>query len=445
MSTNSRFNKLILDLSSGRDILQSLAFERLMNDLWSAKPLNPSRSVFLCNDLACIDVLIESIGGLTPALQNKIAWLLGALVDAESGTLELDKRRKIRAGIPEYLSIVENILRSDHSVGDAKEIHGFIFLLGHFPEDASLIGGRLSDYLGQDAYQATNLGLVFSLLEDHPVRSQFLLAYQGAMACNQVCDARTSVFKDVLACPECRGKLDYSADIICCQKCQSSYEWCSDTPNLIPKDCVDPEEYPESLVKIYGAETRPRFVRVMGQDWLSLITHDREQGYLNQFLRPVDGPILDLACGIGNSTQLLIDIFGRARVIAVDYSTAMIQHCERNIKGSTLARGSSSALPIANESLGAVNCSDALQALPDPQQAILEVARCMRPGASFTGFTFLEASWPYSYFQHRLHFAKRHLFTLDGIRGFLESSKLEIVDLMVIEQAIFFTAKKPLK
>lgn len=302
MSTNSIFNELILDLSSGRGILQSLAFERLMNDLWSANPLNPRGGVFLPNDLACIDGLIELIGGLTPVFQNKIAWLLGALVDAESGPLELDKRRKIRAGIPKYLSIAENILRANHSARDANEIPGFIFLLGHFPEDASLIGGRLSDYLGRDAYQASNLGLVFSLLDNHPLRSQFLLAYQGAMACNQVCDARTSVFQNVLACPECHGKLDYSADIIRCQKCQSNYEWCSDTPNLIPKDCVDPEEYPESLVKIYGTETRPRFVRVMAQDWASLITHDKERGYLNQFLRPVDGPILDLACGIGNST-----------------------------------------------------------------------------------------------------------------------------------------------
>jgi ubiquinone/menaquinone biosynthesis C-methylase UbiE len=123
----------------------------------------------------------------------------------------------------------------------------------------------------------------------------------------------------------------------------------------------------------------------------------------------------------------------------------MIQYCERNINGSTLVRGSSSALPIASDSLGAVNCSDALQALPDPQQAILEIARCMRPGASFTGFTFLEASWPYSYFQHRLHYAKRHLFTLDELKRFLEIGKLKIVDIMVIERAIFFTAKKPLK
>jgi len=416
-----------------------------MNELWGTNSLNPNVSVFLSNDLVCIDELIESIGDFTPELQNKIAWLLGVLVEAESGVLAADKRQKIQAGIPKYLSIAENILEYDHPVGEIKDIHGFIFLLGHFPEDASLIGGRLSDYLGQDTYQATNLGLVFSLLEDHPVRSQFLLAYQGAMACNEVYDARISVFKNVLACPECYGPLDYSVEAICCQKCQANYDWCSDTPNLIPKDCVDPEQYPESLVKIYETETRPRFVRVMGQDWSALITKDEERGYLSQFLRPVDGPILDLACGIGNSTQLLIDSFGRSRVIAIDYSVAMIQYCERNINGSTLVRGSSSALPIASDSLGAVNCSDALQALPDPQQAILEIARCMRPGASFTGFTFLEALWPYSYFQHRLHYAKRHLFTLDEIKRFLEIGKLKIVDLMVIERAIFFTAKKPLK
>jgi ubiquinone/menaquinone biosynthesis C-methylase UbiE len=122
----------------------------------------------------------------------------------------------------------------------------------------------------------------------------------------------------------------------------------------------------------------------------------------------------------------------------------MLRQFEQSIKGATVVRGSSSALPITSNSLGGVNCSDALQALPDPQQAFLEIARCMRPGAVFTGFTFLEASWPYSYFQHRLHYAKRRLFTVKEITDFLVNSNLEMVDFTVIERVIFFTAKKPL-
>jgi hypothetical protein len=114
MSRNNRIKKFISDLKSSRDILQSLAFERLMNELWGTNSLNPGVGVFLSNDLVCIDELIESIGDFSPELQNKIAWLLGALVEAESGVLAADKRQKIKAGIPKYLSIAENILKYDH-------------------------------------------------------------------------------------------------------------------------------------------------------------------------------------------------------------------------------------------------------------------------------------------------------------------------------------------
>jgi ubiquinone/menaquinone biosynthesis C-methylase UbiE/uncharacterized protein YbaR (Trm112 family) len=443
MSKENTLNTFISDLSSSREILQSLAFERLTNQLWAIDRVSSDKGVFLPKDLIFIDDLLSLIEQTSPCLQNKIGWLLGVLLEAEGDILENDLRKKIKAGIPKYLGIIDNILKLNKTGAEICHVDGLIYLLGHFSEDASLIGERLSDYLGEDVYQSTNLGLVFSLLEKHPDRSRFLLAHQGAKACNQAFDGRLSIYKNVLACPECHGALDYFTDSVCCRNCQANYLWCSDSPNLVLGGCVDPEEYPESLVKIYEAESRPRFVRVMGQDWSSLITIDRERWYLNQFLRPVDGPILDLACGVGNSTKLLINGFGGSRVIAIDYSAAMVQYCEGNIKGSTVVRGSSSALPIASESLGAVNCSDALQALPDPQQAINEIARCMLPGAHFTGFTFLEASLPYSYFQHRLHYAKRHLFTLDGVSEFLDKGGLEVVDITVIERAIFFTGKKP--
>jgi ubiquinone/menaquinone biosynthesis C-methylase UbiE/uncharacterized protein YbaR (Trm112 family) len=438
------FRGSIAALQTNVEILQALAFDRLMNQLWSADNLKSDIGIFLQNDLDCIDDLIKLLGDSPPKLQNMIAWLLGVLFEADSASDESERRLIIKAGIPKYLGIAENILKDKNSEGESKDIYGLMFLLGHFPEDAALIEERLSNYLGQDEYQATSLGLAFSLIENHPVRSKFLLAYQGAQACNLAYDARIPIFKNVLACPECHETLDYSKDLIHCQACHSNYQWQLNVPNLILNSCMDPEEYPESLVKIYETESRPRFVHAMGQDWMSLITRERERGYITQFLHPINGPILDLACGVGNSTQYLIDGFGSSRIIAVDYSHAMLQQFEQSIKGTTVVRGSSSALPIASNSLGGVNCSDALQALPDAQQAFLEITRCMRPGAVFTGFTFLEASWPYSYFQHRLHYAKRRLFTVDEIKDFLVNSHLEMVDFTVIEQVIFFTAKKPL-
>ena len=120
---------------------------------------------------------------------------------------------------------------------------------------------------------------------------------------------------------------------------------------------MNPEEYPESLVRIYENQSRPRFVRVMGRDWTQVLTKQREEEYLAQFTHPVDGPILDLACGVGNSTQLLLKRFGSSQVIAMDYSSAMIEYCSNQLSGISVIRGTSSGLPFVNGSLGAVNCS----------------------------------------------------------------------------------------
>lgn len=443
MSIKNLPNTLLTDLRSNSEILQTLAFERLMNHVWSFDSFNSSEGRLLLNNSSCIDELIELMSESSPDLQNKIAWLFGVLMEAKAGDSEGEVKLKIKAGISKYLIMIQKIWKSNNSCEDIKVIDGLIFLLGHFPEGASLISEFLSDCLGQDVYMSTNLDLIFSFSKNHQVRSQFLLAHQGAKACNQSFDTKLLIYKNVLACPECFGALNYSLDYIQCHACRSKYQWFFDMPNLIPKNCDEPEEYPESLVKIYETESRPRFIRVMGRDWSSLITKDREREYLNQFMHPVDGPILDVACGVGNSTLLLTEKFGKSRVIAIDYSAAMLQSCKKNIKGATVVRGSASALPISNNSLGAVNCSDALQALRDPQQAISELARCMLPGASLTGFTFLEAPWPYSYFQRRLHYAKRLLFSVEQIAEFLINSNLQIVDLTVIERAIFFTARKP--
>ena len=161
-----------------------------------------------------------------------------------------------------------------------------------------------------------------------------------------------------------------------------------------------------------------------------------------QWLSPVDGEILDLACGVGNSTDLLVERFGSSRIIALDYSEAMLEHCQGRLPQIVVVHGSATQLPLASNSLGAVNCSDALQALPDPKAAILEIARCMRPGATFTAFTFLEARWPYAYFQKKLHYAKRHLFNQSQISDWLVEAKLTLMNMQVVGQAIFFSAKK---
>jgi ubiquinone/menaquinone biosynthesis C-methylase UbiE len=67
-----------------------------------------------------------------------------------------------------------------------------------------------------------------------------------------------------------------------------------------------------------------------------------------------------------------------------------------------LVRASALALPFGDRSLAAVNCWNALQVLPAPDQVIAEVGRCLRPGGSLTVFTFRPSPSPIqACFAHR--------------------------------------------
>lgn len=434
-------NELLVALEGDNEFLRNIAFDQLLKQAWAAggPKANSGRYLLLNYDL--IDDLLGRFQKFPPDLQNKVAWFFGVLLEVDNDPKsEIQKILTDHIGL--FLEAVKNIITLNEQNKELQLIDGFLFLFGHFPKAATLIEQEFLHKIDSGLPNANNLSLIFLFAENYPERSRFLLNYLGANACSQATDSRVQIFNEVLACPECQSSLNYSEECIECAKCKAHFNWGQNIPQLVPRGCNDPEEYPEELVKIYEAETRPRFIRVMGHDWASLITAKRERDYISDFLHPVDGPILDLACGVGNLTQTLVDLFGEERVIGLDFSNAMLHFYRNRYKRSIAVRGSSSVLPIANASLGGVNCSDAIQALPDPSLAFNEIARCMLPGATFTGFTFLEAAWPYNYFQHRLHQNERRLFTVDQIKSFLTKSQLETIDITVVEKAIFFAARK---
>jgi ubiquinone/menaquinone biosynthesis C-methylase UbiE/uncharacterized protein YbaR (Trm112 family) len=327
---------------------------------------------------------------------------------------------------------------------DSRQAHttGLLFLLSQFPGDATNIAQRVQTALGEESVAAQSFSAIFRYADTRPERSRFLQTYLGAQACAQACDRGAEHYRTTFACPACRGRLDWREEHITCTHCGAKYSWYADIPNLVTADCNDPEEYPEALVEIYESQSRPRFVQVMAADWSSTVTPQREEEYLSRFLHPVDGPVVDLACGAGGWTRRVAQCVGPERVIALDYSLPMLKACRQSVPGVTLVRGSASALPFADASLGGLNCSDAIQALPDAAAAFAEVSRCLRPGAPFTAFTFRKAKGTYTYFQTRLTSAPRQLFCDEQIHRLANTVGMDIVDMGGSGYAMFFTAKK---
>jgi ArsR family transcriptional regulator len=89
----------------------------------------------------------------------------------------------------------------------------------------------------------------------------------------------------------------------------------------------------------------------------------------------------DLGCGTGQTSAALAPFV--ARVVAVDESAAMLQAARKRLHGIEnidLRRGELEALPIDDGRLDAATLMLVLHYLPEPQRAIAEVSRVLKPG-----------------------------------------------------------------
>jgi ArsR family transcriptional regulator len=89
----------------------------------------------------------------------------------------------------------------------------------------------------------------------------------------------------------------------------------------------------------------------------------------------------DLGCGAGQVSRLFAPFV--ARVIAVDASAQMLQAARRrlhDVGNVELRRGDLEDLPIDSGTLDAAAMMLVLHHLPDPERALAEAARALRPG-----------------------------------------------------------------
>ena len=109
-----------------------------------------------------------------------------------------------------------------------------------------------------------------------------------------------------------------------------------------------------------------------------------------EMLRLRDGQVvLDLACGPGSNLPRLERRIGAGgSVVAFDYSDEMLHrvreaalpHGWTNV---ATVQGDAARLSLEEGSIDAALCTLGLSAMPDPQAAIREVHRCLKPGGRF--------------------------------------------------------------
>jgi ubiquinone/menaquinone biosynthesis C-methylase UbiE len=94
-----------------------------------------------------------------------------------------------------------------------------------------------------------------------------------------------------------------------------------------------------------------------------------------------DWVVGDLGCGTGQVSAALAPFV--ARVIAVDASAAMLQAAKKRLHGCgnvELRRGELESLPIDDARIDCATLMLVLHHVPEPEKALAEVARVLRPG-----------------------------------------------------------------
>ena len=130
--------------------------------------------------------------------------------------------------------------------------------------------------------------------------------------------------------------------------------------------------------------------------------------------------VADLGCGTGQLAAALAPFVGR--VVAVDASAAMLQAAKKRLHGFDnveLRRGDLEALPIDDARLDAATLALVLHHLPEPDAALREVSRVLKPG----GRLLIVDMLPHDRENYRLQMGHVWLgFSDDHIRRILDES-----------------------
>ena len=113
------------------------------------------------------------------------------------------------------------------------------------------------------------------------------------------------------------------------------------------------------------------------------------------------GVVVDLSCGTGLMARRLVNSGRYGRVLALDYSEAMLRETSKRFDEEqlprdrlTLVRADAAELPLATGAIDAVHAGAALHCWPRLEMSLAEVARALKPGGKFYATTFFEGAMP---------------------------------------------------
>ncbi len=136
-----------------------------------------------------------------------------------------------------------------------------------------------------------------------------------------------------------------------------------------------------------------------------------------------EGLLLDAACGPGTWGRRKAS--GAMEVYGIDISWSMLRQGKRmaekkSVTGMNFAHARVENLPFPDQQFDAAYCGGALHGFPDPQGALREISRTLKPGAPLVVLTFLDRAQPLVRMRQKAEMrsdklVKMHFFEVDEL------------------------------
>lgn len=112
--------------------------------------------------------------------------------------------------------------------------------------------------------------------------------------------------------------------------------------------------------------------------------------FLDWIAPPAGANWLDVGCGTGSFTELIVETCSPASVFAIDPERAQIDHAQNGpiADRANFSVGDAQALRFADASFDVVASGLVLNFIPDPVQAVAEIRRVTRRGGTIGGYVW---------------------------------------------------------
>lgn len=195
----------------------------------------------------------------------------------------------------------------------------------------------------------------------------------------------------LLACPTCRGALDFSgtdenplrSGRLACARCSTAYPIVDGIPRFVQADALTGFNKRFSRAYDLFAWGYRAFIKIA----FAYIGMDEETGRreITDRLDPRDGSVLEVSIGPGNNLPYLMNRPDVGEVFGLDISIGQLHQCQRYLSKKKwdvdLFLGNGEQLPFQDEAFDGVLHVGGINFFNDKQAAIHEMIRVAKPGA----------------------------------------------------------------